>query len=131
MQLHRARPQLSEVGVTLVVIGNGTPNFMEGFRDKTGYDGPLYTDPSLEAYKAFELRRDVRSSLNLRSLGKAISAYRGGNRQTATKGDPWQQGGVFVVSKDGELLFRYVAQFAGDKPTLDSILASAREAGAS
>ena len=47
MQLHRDIEQIHCKGAELYVIGNGTPNFIEGFREATNYKGPLYTDPSL------------------------------------------------------------------------------------
>ena len=47
VQLHRERESIRRAGAELVVIGNGAPHFIAGFREITGYDGPLYTDPSL------------------------------------------------------------------------------------
>ena len=58
MQLHRDKHKLDAAGVELVIIGNGAPNFIEGFREQTKYDGPIYTDPSLATFKAAELLRD-------------------------------------------------------------------------
>ena len=51
MQLHRASIP------NLVMIGNGAPMFIAGFREMTGYTGPIYTDPSLAVYKAAQLKR--------------------------------------------------------------------------
>jgi len=39
-------------GADIYVIGNGSPSFIEGFREQTGWKGPIYTDPSLGVYRA-------------------------------------------------------------------------------
>ena len=126
MQLHRASSKIAEAGGRLVVVGNGTPSFIEGFRDKSGFDGPVYTDPGRRTYEALRLRRDVRSALNLRSVRRALDAYRKGFRQTGTHGDAWQQGGVFVLDAHGEIVFRYASEYAGDHPAVETVLAALR-----
>jgi hypothetical protein len=122
MQLHRESKRLESVGARLVVVGNGKPWFIAGFRDKSGYGGEVYTDPTLRSYQALRLRRGVGSSLSTRSFGKAIEAYRQGFRQTRTRGDAWQQGGVFVISAEGELVFSYASEHAGDHPPVSAIV---------
>jgi hypothetical protein len=89
VQLHRGIDKLTAKGADLYVIGNGTPNFIAGFRDQTKYQGPIYTDPSLTVYKAAQLKRSVTSTLDPRSLGKALSAFARGQRQGLTQGDAW------------------------------------------
>jgi hypothetical protein len=123
--LSRERAAFEERGVELIVIGNGAPNFIEGFRERSGYEGAIYTDPELESYEALELRRDLRATLSLKTMGRAVQAFRKGNRQVATQGDALQQGGVFIVSPEGELVYSYKSQFAGDHPPVRDILAAA------
>lgn len=130
MQLHRARHEIEETGARLVVVGNGAPNFIAGFRDKTGFDGVIYTDPERNAFRALHLKRNVRSSLNLRTMSRAVKAYRAGNRQTRTKGDAWQLGGVFVVATGGALVYEQKSEYAGDHPPVEEIIEAARAAAA-
>ena len=122
MQLHRHQQDLSRRGAELVVIGNGAPNFMAGFREHTGYHGALYTDPSLDTYRALALKRSVTSSMNPKSLGRAVTALGRGFRQKKVQGDPWQQGGAFVISSDGVIRWSFRARFAGDMPDVSRIL---------
>ena len=122
--MQRATPRFLEAGARLVVVGNGRPNFIAGFRDKTGFEGPVYTDPSRASYRALRLRRGLRSAMNLQSAKKALEALRDGNRQTATRGDPWQQGGVFIIAGDGTIVYRYPSEFAGDHPPTEDIVAA-------
>ena len=125
--MHRASDDIADAGADLVLIGNGGPHFLAGFRDRTGYQGALYTDPSRRTFRALDLRHGVRSSMNLRSARRAVSALADGFRQGRTQGDPWQQGGVFVVDTAGEVVFSYRSEYAGDHPDVADILAAARE----
>ena len=91
--MHRERARIEAAGATLQVIGNGAPMFMAGFRETTGYDGGLYTDPSLAVYQALELRRGWATILAPRAAKNAARALAGGFRQGRTQGDATQQGG--------------------------------------
>lgn len=124
VQLHRDLARIRAAGADLVVIGNGTPSFMAGFREQTGWDGPLYTDPSLAAYRAAELKRGVAATFDPRSLGKGLALLVRGGRQGRTQGDPWQQGGVLVVAKHGAIKWQQAAGHAADNATADQIVAA-------
>ena len=120
--MYRERTKFESAGSRLVIVGNGQPSFIEGFRATSQYQGELYTDPSRATYKAMRLRSGRRSTLGLRVVGNAIRAYREGYRQTEVLGDPWQQGGVFVIDTDGTVAFSYASARAGDHPPVIDIL---------
>ena len=120
--MYRERSKFESEGARLVVVGNGQPWFIEGFREKTQYKGELYTDPSLESFKAMRLRKDLRSTLGLGVVRNAVKAYREGYRQTRVLGNPWQQGGVFVIDSDGNICYSYASERAGDHPPTHEIL---------
>jgi hypothetical protein len=122
VQLHREESRIQDKGARLVIVGNGKPWFIQGFREKTGYEGEIYSDPSRATYKALHLRRDIRSTLSAGTVRKAFAAFRQGFRQTATQGDPWQQGGVFVFDASGEVVFSYASSHAGDHPSVELLL---------
>lgn len=124
VQLHRKQHEFEAKGARIVIVGNGQPWFIEGFREKSGFDGEIYTDPSLEVFSAFQLRRSKRSTFNLSTLRKAVSAYRQGFRQTNIRGDAWQQGGIFVIDAQGEIQFSYSSVHAGDHPPVRDLLAA-------
>lgn len=126
MQLHQGVDKLKAAGVDLVIIGNGAPNFIEGFREQTKYDGPIYTDPTLTAYKAAELKRGVTKTLDPRALGNTIGAFMRGSRQGRVQGDAWQQGGVLVVAPDGTVKWHHASDRPGDNATVEQILAALR-----
>ncbi|MDX2086736.1 MAG: peroxiredoxin-like family protein [Kofleriaceae bacterium] len=124
MQLHRSIHAIHAAGAELIVIGNGSPSFIDGFREQTHYDGAVYTDPSLEVFKAAELKRSVARTLDPRSLGKAFKALAGGQRQGRTQGDPWQQGGVLAIAPDGTIKFAHASERPGDNASGAAIVSA-------
>jgi peroxiredoxin len=124
VQLHRSIAAIHAAGAEMIVIGSGSPSFIEGFREHTHYDGPLYTDPSLDVFKEAELKRSVARTLDPRSLGKAFKAIAGGQRQGRTQGDQWQQGGVLVVAPDGAVKYHHASERPGDNASAASILSA-------
>jgi hypothetical protein len=124
VQLHRNIEQIQGKGAELYVIGNGSPSFIEGFREETKYTGPIYTDPSLEVYKAAQLKRGVMKTLNPFAIGATVKAWKNGSRQVGTQGDPWQQGGVLIVAPGGEVRWQYASGHPGDRPTAQQIAAA-------
>jgi peroxiredoxin len=123
-ELLRARDQLAARGADVVIIGNGSPSFIGGFRDETGWPGPIYTDPSLAAYREAELVRSVGSTLDPRSLGQAAKALWRGQRQGRTQGDQWQQGGVLVIDPSGTVRWRHASGRPGDNAAPARIIAA-------
>jgi hypothetical protein len=122
VQLHRQVDLIRNAGAELIVIGNGSPSFIAGFREETGWDGPLYTDPSLAVFKAAEMKRGVMRTFNPLALGKTIKAFADGQRQGRTQGDPWQQGGVLVIAPGGDVLLHQASDHVGDKIYADEIV---------
>ena len=117
-------PQIRERGAELVVIGSGAPMFAQAFREDLDLDCAILVDPELKAYAAAGLRRDLRSTFNLKALGHGVRALRKGFRQGGIQGDPWQQGGVFAINPAGETLFEYISAAAGDHPDPAAVVAA-------
>jgi peroxiredoxin len=118
------RPRIRDLGAELIVVGNGRPEHARDFKEQHGLTFPLLVDPDLEAYAAAGLRRDLRSTFNLRTVGNAVRALRGGHRQTSVQGDPWQQGGAFVITPDGRVVYEQISRAAGDHPDPAEIIAA-------
>lgn len=125
MQVHRARLEIRERGAELAIVGNGAPSFARAFREDLGLDVPLYTDPSLETYRALAFHRGLlRTALSPRTWAHAARALAGGFLQGRTQGDPLQLGGVVVVRPDGTVAYRFASAEAGDHPPIAGILAA-------
>jgi hypothetical protein len=128
VQLHRKIDLIRAAGAELFVIGNGSPSFIAGFREETGWDGPVYTDPSLAVYKAAELKRGVARTFNPLAIGKTVRAFARGHRQGRTQGDPWQQGGVLVIDRGGDVVWQQASDRPGDNATAEEIAAALKKA---
>lgn len=126
MQLHRERDRIQAAGADVFLIGNGSPSFIEGFREQTAWTGPIYTDPSLAAYRAAELKRGVAKTFDPRALGATVRAFARGHRQGRTQGDPWQQGGVVVIAPSGDVRWHHVSGRPGDNASAEQIVAALR-----
>jgi hypothetical protein len=124
VQLHRGVDRIRDAGADLVLVGNGAPSFIAGFREVTKYDGPLYTDPSLKVFEAAHLERGVFKVVNPSALISSIGALARGARQGRVQGDQLQQGGVIVVAPGNELLWQHTSKYPGDNARLDDIVAA-------
>ena len=128
MQLHREIESIRSAGADVFVIGNGSPSFIEGFREQTKYDGVIYTDPSLAVFQAAQLKRGVMKTLNPLALGKTLGAFMRGHRQGLTQGDTWQQGGVLVIKPGGEIVWHHASERPGDNAEPSQIVAALKSA---
>lgn len=81
------------------VVGNGTAPMANDFVTTHKISCPVFTDPSRHIYRELGMKRMI--GLNLKSVTRAISAFKDGHRQTKVQGDPWQQGGVVVFDNTG------------------------------
>jgi len=124
VQLHQQIDRIHAAGAELFVIGNGTPNFVAGFRETTAYLGPLYCDPSRAAYRAAGLQRGAMRILNPLSAAYAVRALARGHLQGRTQGDATQQGGLLVVLPPGRIAYHHVSRVAGDNAPVDEVVAA-------
>jgi hypothetical protein len=130
VQLHHHIDAIHAAGAELVVIGSGKPHFVAGFRELTGYKGPLYVDPELKSYEAAGLERGMWRNFTPLSFGHAVRALARGNMQGRTQGDPSQQGGAMVIAPGGKLLFAHVSKVAGDNASPEVLLGALRAGSA-
>ncbi|MBF0100302.1 MAG: hypothetical protein HQK77_05270 [Desulfobacterales bacterium] len=106
----------------LIVIGNGQPNFIEGFKKDTKFQGEIYTDPSLNTYKLLHFKKSVASLFGFKTIKSAINAITTGYGQKGIQGDAFQQGGVVVIYPDNTPVYFYISNEAGDHPPVSEII---------
>lgn len=125
-------PQIHEAGAELVIVGNGSTQFAQGFVEDYEVATPVFTDPSRELYDALGARRAGFLDLFKPRLWRnTLRARREGFRQHEVLGDARQLGGVFIVLTDGAVPYRYLSGVAGDHPDPQEVLVALREALAS
>jgi peroxiredoxin len=118
------REWLDAAGARLVAIGNGSVQQANEFAAETNTRATVPTDPDKVSYCTVGMKRTVRSSMNTKTLFHGLAAWRDGFRQTKLAGDPLQQGGVLVLGRGGNELYRYVSEHAGDHPDFRDVLAA-------
>ncbi|MCJ8277434.1 MAG: redoxin domain-containing protein, partial [Bdellovibrionales bacterium] len=69
-------------GGRLYFIGNGSPDYIDIFREEIGIDAdaPIFTDPTLDVFKAAGFRRGFLAALGPKSIVKGVQLYGQGHR---------------------------------------------------
>jgi hypothetical protein len=111
-------------GAGLIVVGPGRPEHLKSFREVTRFAGPLYADPSLASFRAAGLAYGWGKTFHPRSLLKGVRAFAVGFRQGVRRGNPVQQGGVFVLGPGDRVGYEWRDRFAGDNAPLSAVLAA-------
>ncbi|MFQ5972665.1 MAG: AhpC/TSA family protein [Alphaproteobacteria bacterium] len=106
-QMAELTPRLGELhrlGMRTVLVGNGAPNFIDGFKERFGlFDKAVEvtTDPSLRSFRAAGLLRSWWMSYGPRGLWDALLAIGKGHVGRFGEGDGLQHGGTLIVGTDG------------------------------
>ncbi len=133
MQLHRDREKFQGAGVSVAVIGQGTPAHAQDFIKANKVDGlQVLVDPARDSYKAAGTKiATFGELLGPRVVAKGTaSSIRSGLFQTRTKGHPAQLGGVLIVAPDGSVPYVHLADDASDNAPNEDVLEAARRAAA-
>lgn len=116
------KDRFKEKNVGLAVIGSGDPAHFKEFREKTGYDGLLFSDPSLAAFSLLGFTGGVAGLMSIHAVFKAVSAFRQGHRQGRVQGSALQLGGAIVIDVSGAVRYYYASAKAGDHPAVDVLI---------
>jgi peroxiredoxin len=114
--------RFKEKNADLAVIGSGDPTHFKEFRKKTGYEGLLFSDPSLAAFSLLGFTGGISGVMSIRSVFKAVSAFRQGHRQGSVQGSTLQLGGAIVIDASGAIHYYFASANAGDHPAVDELI---------
>jgi peroxiredoxin len=120
--LSKRLPEIERRGGTLVVVGPAKPEHIKGFRESTGYQGALFVDPALRAFRTAGLVHGWASTYHPLSVLKGIGAMARGFRQVGRHGDVVQQGGTFVLGPGDRVRYEWRDRYAGHHPNLDEVV---------
>lgn len=112
-------PELSALGVRVVLIGNGAHESAAPFMERHGLaDKPveLFTDPALDAYRAAGLARGAWATHGPFALVDFVRALTRGHRPGRVDGDLRQQGGAFLIDEQGNVVWSHRNTSLGDHP---------------
>ncbi|MGH7400203.1 MAG: SelL-related redox protein, partial [Candidatus Rokuibacteriota bacterium] len=120
--LSKRVPEIERRGGILVVVAPAKPEHIAGFRESTGYQGALFVDPALRAFKTAGLVHSRASTYHPLAVLKGIRAMAQGFRQVGRQGDVVQQGGTFVLGPGDRVRYEWRDRYAGDNPDLDEVV---------
>ncbi|PIK13579.1 AhpC/TSA family protein [Halobacteriovorax sp. JY17] len=113
--LHR---QMKNLKMKIIFIGNGNPNIIKVFKEDLNlHDAEIYTDPSLETFKACGMHRSVSNYINLKSFIELRKLRKKGYTQgkyTEEVGDILQNGGVVGFRDPGKVVYHFTSKHLGD-----------------
>lgn len=127
-QLRDIDQEVRERGAAITVVGNGNPRQAAAFRDEFALPFTLLTDPKLRAFRAAGLRRNLGATFSLGTAKAGLRALRDGHRQGMVQGDPWQQGGTFVITAGGRVAYEHRSDSGGDYAPNGAVLAALADA---
>lgn len=119
---------LQEADVRLVVIGPAPFKFIKEFKQITGYQYALYTDPETEIYKMLGLNTNMEhgsgDSKHIKQnsfLGVMSSVWRG-MKHHEYQGDIQQQGGALIIGPGDVIHFQHIDKNSSDHTPINSLL---------
>jgi len=112
------QPELTDLGVRIVLVGSGLPEHARAFVDRWALDERHVTvviDPTLRVFRAAGLVRSAWATFGPRALFSELLAIGAGLRPRPPKGDSLQQGGTLLLDAAGEVVFFHANRFIGDR----------------
>jgi hypothetical protein len=130
MQLHRARSEFEEAGVTLVLIGQATPRHAAHFRRRQGIQLPVLADEKRVSYKAAGAKvAGITDLFGPKVIAKgALTGAREKAIQGRTIGSTTQLGGAILVLPGGDVAWSHMSKDAGDNASPEEILDAVKTA---
>lgn len=117
--------ELNQLGVSVIGVGSGNIHQAKDFVAVFGVKFPIYTDPTLKSFDAFKLKRKF--GINFTAIARYLKAFREGFRQGRTQGHPWQQGGIVLVHRSGNIAWSHINNGPGDQSTASIVLSNAKQ----
>ena len=118
--------------IRVIFVSSSKPWQTEEFLSKSvvQFPGEIFSDPTLQIHKAFQLKRGIWQSLvtplwpGFRQYGLMgiIEGIRLGMEFSNLAGDSWQQGGTFVISSDSNIMYGFSEDYPGDWDAMDKAL---------
>lgn len=123
-RLAQHKDEIAAKGASLIAIGNGTAYWGKAFVDAENVDFPVFADPGRASYKAFGMKHSVASLLKPSAFKNGVRATKNGFKQTATRGNPFQNGGVVVLDAAGEVRYVHIESEAGNLANMADVMAA-------
>ncbi len=129
-ELEKNRDQLTAVGFQLLALGLGEPKHAERYCGKLAPHLTCFADTVNDGYYAWGLRQGTIAEFAAQGfnvLKASAKAMLDGQMQGAATGDAQMLPGTFIIDRDGIVRYAYYSEYAGDDPTIDSLIQQAAE----
>jgi len=114
---------IESAGGRVVLVGMGSPEESEDFRERFNVPFPMICDPDQQLYDAFDLKRMGLFGFFSPSLAfKGMSAMSQGHLMGLPTGDVKQLAGVIVIDTGGNFQLTHVSRQPDDTPEIEEIL---------
>ncbi|WP_372656155.1 AhpC/TSA family protein [Halobacteriovorax sp.] len=117
-QIWSLHKEMNKIKTKIIFVGNGSSQVIKMFKEDLNIkDAEVYTDPSLEVFKACGMDRSFtnyvsfKSLVELRKLRK--QGYTGGDYSEGA-GDTFQNGGVVGFKDPGKVIYHFTSKYLGD-----------------
>ena len=126
--------ELTATGLEIVVVTFAAPRLLRGYQARFAPELTVVSDESLDAYRAFGLRRGSAWSVwgpkVIARYGRLLRAGRNGTGPKLGRpqlmGDPRQLGGDVVVDGDGRVSYIFRGTGPNDRPEIAALVAAVR-----
>lgn len=128
-------PELAELGVSVAIVGSGSPARLAAFVDRMHLDArgvECLTDPSRGAYRAAGLRQSALGTYGPKPFFASLGLYAMGHwvRRHEDDGDVEQQGGIVLLDGDGRVVAHHRDRDLVDHAPVTDVVHAALELAA-
>lgn len=116
-QVWSMKDQIQKNGTKIVFIGSGAPYVISKFKEEFNMTNvPIYTDQTLESFKACGLIHTDTANLDVDSLRmiKELESRGYSLKIIENDGDDTQLGGVVGIKPPGLVTYHFVSEYIGD-----------------
>ena len=113
-QLSSIQNEINQIDIELIFIGSGSPEQARFFQEDYKIDAKVFSDQELTIYKALGAKNSLISNITPGVWIAGLRAFLNGFMQSKTQGTYTQQGGVALLTKNGEVAYLYLSKYAGD-----------------
>jgi len=121
-QVASIKGYLDEMNIGLIAIGSGAPFMAHNFAQEYNFEGDLYVDPSLQAYRALHCNRGAKLILGFKALKEVQKALGEGYRNGLPQGDQLQLGGWFLINRQCNIQWQHLEKWLGNQPDIQDLL---------
>ena len=124
MQLHRAKARFEDNGFQVVLVGLGTPDRAEAFKNQFSLSFPIICDPEKKLYQTYGLGRgSVARMASPAFLLKGLKTLSQGHTPGIPRDDIMQMPGVFLIDTSGNTRYSHYSKDPSDNPSIETLLA--------